>query len=89
MAKAAGVVVMPILNFRFTPNYRKAKELLEQGAIGKPMCLTFREFITAKDLAGQWPLSSWAFPKKKCSLIFTNTVTPRPPPFPCFLMNTL
>jgi len=65
MAKEAGVVVMPILNFRFQPAYRKAKELLEAGAIGKPMCLTFREFITAKDLAGQWPLSSWAWDLKK------------------------
>ena len=61
MAKNAGVVVMPVLNFRFTPNYVKAKELLELGAIGKPMCLTFREFVTAKDLSTQWPSDSWAW----------------------------
>lgn len=61
MAAKAGVIVMPILNFRFTPNYVKAKELFEKGVIGKPIALTFREFIPAKDLAGQWPLTSWAW----------------------------
>jgi predicted dehydrogenase len=61
MAAKAGVTVMPILNFRFTPNYVKAKELFDKGAIGEPIALTFREFIAAKDLAGQWPLTSWAW----------------------------
>jgi len=61
MAEKAGVTVMPILNFRFTPNYRKAKELLDDGAIGEPMGFAFRELIPAKDLAGQWPLTSWAW----------------------------
>jgi len=65
MASNAGVVLMPVLNFRFTPNYVKAKELLEQDAIGRPMCLIFREFITAKDLAAQWPPDSWAWDIEK------------------------
>jgi len=65
MAAEKGVIVMPILNFRFTPNYVKAKELFDKGVIGKPIALTFREFIPAKDLAGQWPLTSWAWDYEK------------------------
>jgi len=60
-AGKAGVILMPDLNFRFTPNYVKTKELIEQGAIGKPLALTFSEFIPAKDLAVQWPAGSWAW----------------------------
>lgn len=65
LAEGKGVVLMPILNFRHAPGYVKAKELLEVGAIGKPIALTFREFIAAEDLARQWPLSSWAWDIKK------------------------
>jgi predicted dehydrogenase len=50
---------MPSLNFRFTPNYVKAKAMIEQGVVGKPACAIYREFISAKDLADQWPPSSW------------------------------
>lgn len=64
-AKKAGVILMPDLNFRFTPNYVKAKELIEKGAIGKPVAVTFSEFIPAKDLAAQWPSGSWAWDIKK------------------------
>ncbi len=60
-AKKAGVLLMPDLNFRFTPNYVKAKELIKQSAIGKPLAVTFSEFIPAKDLAVQWPSNSWAW----------------------------
>lgn len=60
-AKKAGVILMPDLNFRFTPNYVKAKELIKQGTIGKPLAVTFREFVPAKDLAAQWPFNSWAW----------------------------
>ncbi|MEM3041796.1 MAG: Gfo/Idh/MocA family oxidoreductase, partial [Nitrososphaerota archaeon] len=65
MAEEAGVILMPDLNFRFTPNYVKAKELIEQRAIGKPLALTFSEFIAAKDLAAQWPYGSWAWNVKE------------------------
>jgi hypothetical protein len=36
MAAKAGVTVMPILNFRFTPNYSKAKELFDQLRTSQP-----------------------------------------------------
>ncbi len=64
-AEKSGVILMPDLNFRFTPNYVKAKELVEKGAIGKPIAVTFSEFIPAKDLAVQWPSNSWAWNIKK------------------------
>ncbi len=64
-AEKAGVILMPDLNFRFTPNYVKAKELIEEGAIGEPLAVTFSEFIAAKDLAAQWPSSSWAWNMEK------------------------
>ena len=64
-AKKAGVVFMPSLNFRFTPNYVKAKALIERGSIGKPVAAFYREFIPASVLAEQWPASSWAWDEKK------------------------
>ncbi|MCW4032627.1 MAG: Gfo/Idh/MocA family oxidoreductase [Candidatus Bathyarchaeota archaeon] len=64
-AKKAGVILMPDLNFRFTPNYVKAKELILQGAIGNPITINFSEFIPAKDLAKQWPSGSWAWDIEK------------------------
>lgn len=64
-AKKAGVILMPDLNFRFTPNYVKAKELIQQGAIGNPITINFSEFIPAKDLAKQWPSGSWAWDIEK------------------------
>jgi predicted dehydrogenase len=64
-AEKAGVALMPVLNFRFTPNYVKAKELIDAGKIGKPMAVAFREFIAAKDLAAQWPAGSWAWDIKR------------------------
>lgn len=65
MAEKAGVMLMPDLNFRFTPNYVKAKELIDEFTIGKPIAFTFTEFIPAKDLAKQWPSGSWAWNKEK------------------------
>jgi len=58
-AQKAGVILMPSLNFRFTPNYVKAKAMIEQGVVGKPSSAIYREFISARDLADQWPASSW------------------------------
>jgi predicted dehydrogenase len=60
-AEKTGVTLMPVLNFRFTPNYVKVKELIDAGRIGKPVAVFFREFIPAKDLAAQWPADSWAW----------------------------
>jgi predicted dehydrogenase len=64
-AKEAGLLLLPVLNFRFTPNYVAAREQLRKGVIGKPMAFAFRELIPAKELAVQWPLSSWAWDIKK------------------------
>ena len=64
-AKRAGVVFMPSLNFRFTPNFVKTKSLIEKGMIGKPVAAFYREFIPAGVLAEQWPANSWAWDDKK------------------------
>jgi UDP-N-acetylglucosamine 3-dehydrogenase len=60
-AKEANVLLMPILNFRFAPIYVKTKEMIESGAIGKPIAFHFREFIPAVAIAEQWPGGSWAW----------------------------
>jgi len=64
-AKRTGVVFMPSLNFRFTPNYVKVKSLIENGSVGKPVAAFYREFIPASVLAEQWPANSWAWDEKK------------------------
>jgi len=60
-ADDAGVILMPVLQFRFAPIYVKTKEMIESGVVGKPIALHFREFIPAMSLAEQWPLGSWAW----------------------------
>ena len=60
-AKDAGVILMPVLQFRFAPIYTKTKEMIESGAIGKPIAFHFREFIPAVSIAEQWPMGSWAW----------------------------
>jgi myo-inositol 2-dehydrogenase/D-chiro-inositol 1-dehydrogenase len=60
-AEKAGVILMPVLNFRFAPIYLKTKEMIESGSIGKPVALHFREFLPAMSLAEQWPAGSWAW----------------------------
>lgn len=42
LAKAAGIPLIIHENFRFQPWYRKVKALMDDGAIGIPMQLTFR-----------------------------------------------
>jgi predicted dehydrogenase len=64
-ADKAGVILMPVLQFRFAPIYVKTKELIESGMIGKPIALHFREFIPAMSLAEQWPKGSWAWDIEK------------------------
>ena len=54
-------VLMPSLNFRFTPNYVKAKQLIDSGALGKPKAVLYREWIPAADLAFQWPPGAWVW----------------------------
>jgi len=64
-ASRADVIFMPSLNFRFTPNYVKAKELIKGGSVGTPVAAFYREFISAEDLAQQWPPNSWAWDETK------------------------
>ncbi len=64
-AERRGVVLMPVLNFRFAPAYVKAKEMIQSGVIGKPVAVHFREFIPAMSLAEQWPAGSWAWDIEK------------------------
>ena len=60
-AEEAGVILMPVLNFRFAPIYEKTKEMIKSGTIGKPIAIHFREFIPAMSIADQWPAGSWAW----------------------------
>jgi predicted dehydrogenase len=60
-ADKAGVLLMPGLTFRFTPNYVKAKQLFEEGRVGALSAVMYREFIPAQALAGQWPAGSWVW----------------------------
>ena len=60
-AKESGKYLMPSLNFRFTPNYVKAKQLIDSGALGTPKAVLYREWIPAADLAFQWPPGAWVW----------------------------
>ncbi len=60
-ADQQGVYLMPGLTFRFTPNFVKAKTLIQEGVIGKPSAFSYRELIPAEDLARQWPAESWVW----------------------------
>ena len=64
-ADDSGVILMPVLQFRFAPIYVKTKEMIESGTIGKPIAIHFREFIPAMSLAEQWPKGSWAWDIEK------------------------
>jgi predicted dehydrogenase len=64
-ADDSGVILMPVLQFRFAPIYVKTKEIIESGMIGKPIAVHFREFIPAMSLAEQWPKGSWAWDIEK------------------------
>jgi len=64
-AERQGVLLLPSLTFRFTPNYLKAKEMIQSGAVGKPTSVLYREFISARDLAGQWPAGGWMWQKEE------------------------
>lgn len=65
-ADKARVTLMPSLTFHFTPNYVKAKELIDSGKLGNISTLMYREFIPAKDLAMQWPVGCWVWDIEKC-----------------------
>jgi predicted dehydrogenase len=45
----SSVILMPVLNFRFAPIYLKAKEVLGEGAIGKPVEVTMEKSIIRGD----------------------------------------
>ncbi|MCW4020651.1 MAG: Gfo/Idh/MocA family oxidoreductase [Candidatus Bathyarchaeota archaeon] len=64
-AEKKGVLLMPVLNFRFAPAYVKVKELIRDGVVGDPVAVHFREFIPAAALAEQWPAGSWAWDVKR------------------------
>jgi len=64
-AKEMGVILMPVLQYRFAPIYVKTKEMIKSTAIGRPIAFEFREFIPATDLAKQWPRESWAWDTEK------------------------
>ncbi len=74
LAKESGARVMPGHCYRFAPCFRKAKELLEEGDVGKPTFVHFREFVPAESLARQWKPGSWIWDKNKGGPIPTMTV---------------
>ena len=51
-ARKQGVCLMPSLTFRFSPPFVKVKQLMEQGPLGEPSAVIYREFIAAQDLRG-------------------------------------
>jgi len=57
-AERAGVIMMPVLNFRFTPNYVKAKSLIEEGSSGKGVAAAIKGCTGARLLATQRPADS-------------------------------
>jgi predicted dehydrogenase len=63
-ARKQGVVLMPSLTFRFTPNYVKVKQTIDSGELGVPTTVLYREFISASDLAMQWPPGSWMWDRQ-------------------------
>ncbi len=74
-AKKAGVLLMPSQVLRFTPNYVKAKELIDEDLIGKPILVSYQELIPAAVLARQWSPESWIWQKEKSGgLLFTVSV---------------
>ena len=64
-ATKSGKVLMPSLNFRFTPNYVKAKQLIDSGELGAVKAIMYREWIPAADLAFQWPPGAWVWDLEK------------------------
>ncbi len=60
-AQEHGVILMPGLHLRFTPNYLKAKELVQQESFGRPVAIAYRDLKAAADLAHQWPSGSWVW----------------------------
>ncbi|MCJ7767587.1 Gfo/Idh/MocA family oxidoreductase [Candidatus Bathyarchaeota archaeon] len=60
-ATQEGVILMPVLQFRFAPVYTKTKELIDSGTVGRPLAVHYREFIPAESIANQWPANSWAW----------------------------
>jgi len=74
-AKKAGVLLMPGHVLRFTPNYVKAKELIDGGSIDTPIMVSYQELVSAGSLARQWPAGSWVWDEGKSGgLLFTISV---------------
>jgi len=74
LAKKEDVQVMPGHCYRFAPCFRKAKELIESGEIGRPQTVRFTEFVPADSLARQWAPGSWIWDRSKGGPIPTMTV---------------
>jgi predicted dehydrogenase len=61
VAAQSGLFLMPSLTFRFTPPFVKAKSMIQEGTIGDPCAILYRELIPAADLAKQWPPGAWVW----------------------------
>ncbi len=65
VSKETGKAVVPGATFRWTPNFAKAKELMESGEVGKPTMFYNREYIAPSVLGSQWPAGSWAWDRSR------------------------
>jgi len=74
LAKESNVKLMPGQCYRFAPCFKKSKELVDNGEIGGPVFVHFREFVPAESLARQWPSGSWIWDRDKGGPIPTMTV---------------
>ncbi|MHA1216293.1 MAG: Gfo/Idh/MocA family protein [Candidatus Thorarchaeota archaeon] len=65
ISQQMGKVVVPGATFRWTPNFVKVRELMENGRVGSPTMFYQREYIAPSILAAQWPAGCWAWDREK------------------------
>jgi len=85
--RKAGVFLMPGLCLRFTPNYAKAKELIDQGLIDEPVIAFYQEVLAIKNLIRQYPSESWIWNKEKTGGLVTM-FSPFAIDLLCYLLNS-
>ncbi|MCC6752299.1 MAG: Gfo/Idh/MocA family oxidoreductase [Deltaproteobacteria bacterium] len=59
--RRAGVLLQVFDNFLFHPPYRRARELVAQGAVGEPRAIRMKNGITLEPGGWDVPLDAWAW----------------------------
>lgn len=85
--RKAGVFLMPGLCLRFVPNYAKAKEIVDQGLIDKPVIALYQEILAIKNLIRQYPPESWIWNKEKTGGL-VSMFSPFAIDLLCYLLNS-